>query len=376
MIYRRIILAGALCAGGLFKQCVAQKATLIVGTYTEAGSSGIRTYRMNTQTGTYQLLHEYKASNPSFLCTSPDEKMLYAVEEESDSTGRAGQIISYRLKARSGKLIQVSQRSSEGNHPCYISRHPKLPLLLAGNYSTGSLAAFHIPESGYELQLDSVFTHTGKGPDKVRQTRAHVHSAVISPDGNHVLVPDLGIDRVMIYKIQSPAGTLQLAGYAACRPGSGPRHLVFHPELPLFYVTEELTGTVSVFEFKEGVARLKQTISTVPENYKGAYSVADIHISTDGRFLYVSNRAEANNLAIYKVEETGILSILAFQPVLGNKPRNFTLAPGGRLLLAGNQDSHEIVVFHRNPDTGLLTDSGIRIAGHSPVCLIWTSIKD
>lgn len=372
-----ILWIGLILGGcSIFQQLKAQEATLLVGTYTESGSSGIRTYRMNTQTGSYRLLHEYSASNPSFLCISPDEKMLYAVSEEADSTERAGQVLSFQLQARKGKLKPLAQRSSEGNHPCYISRHPRLPLLFAGNYSTGSLAAFRIPEAGNELVLDSVYRHSGKGPDAIRQTRAHVHAAVVSPDGNFVLVPDLGIDRVMIYSIASSSGNLKLTGYASCRPGAGPRHLVFHPTLPLFYVTEELTGTVSVFEFKEGIARLKQTISTVAEDYKGAYSVADIHISEDGRFLYVSNRAEANNLAIYKVDPEGILSIASFQPVLGIKPRNFTLAPGGRLVLVGNQDSHEIVIFKRDPVTGLLIDSGIRIAGHSPVCLIWAAIKN
>lgn len=340
------------------------------GTYTSGRSTGI--YRISAFSVPV-LTDSFSASNPSFLAVSPEGNTLYAVHENSDSLNNGGSVSAYRIGS-GGRLRLINTLPVGGNSPCYVSVHPDGGFVYVANYRGGSLAVFGIGKRGRLLGPIQRIEHSGKSIVASRQSAPHVHAAVVSPDGDYLLVPDLGIDKIMIYRIDRKTGLLSPAPIPSMpvHAGAGPRHLAFHPSGKFLYLTEELSGTVGVFSYDRGTLKLMQSISTVPEGYAGQFSVADIHLSPDGKYLYASNRATANSIVIYSVESTnGILAVVGFQDVLGIKPRNFMLTPDGKQLWVANQQSDEVVVFDRDNNTGLLADSGKRIAVPSPVCLIW-----
>jgi 6-phosphogluconolactonase len=340
------------------------------GTYTSGRSTGIYTVYPSSLP---KLVDSAVASNPSFLALSPDGRRLYAVHENRDSLNNGGAISAYAVNKK-GRLRFLNRLLTGGNTPCYVSVHPSGKFVYAANYGGGSLSVYGLDAKGRLTGPLQTLQHSGKSVVEVRQSSPHVHAVVLSPDGEYLLVPDLGTDKVMVYRINLQTGMLAPASepFMPVHAGAGPRHIAFHPNGKIMYLAEELSGTVGVFTYGEGKLKLMQTISTVPEDYKGTFSVADIHCSPDGRFVYASNRATANSLVIYKVDAAdGILTVVGHQPVLGVKPRNFCLSPDGKELWVANQLSDEVVVFSRDGQTGLLADSGKRIAIPSPVCLIW-----
>ncbi len=185
--------------------------------------------------------------------------------------------------------------------------------------------------------------------------------------------PDLGIDKIMIYKFQPELNKpLQPANpsFALAGAGNGPRHFTFHPNEKFAYVVEELSGTVSAYTHNNGILKFLQRVSTHPKNYKGTIGSADIHVSPDGKFLYASNRGDANTITIFSINKlTGKLSLKGYQPVLGKTPRNFVIDPTGNYLLVANQDTDNIVIFKRNKLTGLLKNTGEQLKIPKPVCL-------
>jgi 6-phosphogluconolactonase len=224
---------------------------------------------------------------------------------------------------------------------------------------------------------DSIQTiqHYGSSVNKNRQASPHVHACVVSASQNYLYVPDLGIDKVMIYHFDPFSGKIdnEKPKFYQSKAGSGPRHISFHPTLPTTYLMEELSGTVAVLKVKKnGALKLTQNISSHTKDFKGVIGSADIHVSPNGKFLYASNRGEANTIAIFSVnQKNGKLINIGHQSVFGKKPRNFNFSPDGKFLLVANQDSDEIVVFKIDTFTGLLTDTGNRIKVPNPVCIAW-----
>lgn len=346
------------------------KPSIYCGTYTSGNSTGI--YRISTFHAPV-LSDSFAASNPSFLAVSPGGNRLYAVHENSDSLNNGGSVSAYRI-SKGRRLQLLNTLPTGGNSPCYVSVHPDGRYVYVANYGGGSLAVFGIGKKGKLTGPIQVLEHSGNSIVAKRQSAPHVHAVVVSPDGDYLLAPDLGIDKIMIYRIDRQTGLLSPAPmpFMPIHAGAGPRHLAFHPSGKFLYLTEELSGTVGVFSYDRGTLKLMQSISTVPEGYAGQFSVADIHLSPDGRHLYASNRATANSIVIYSVDSTnGILSVVGYQDVLGIKPRNFILSPDGTQLWVANQQTDTIVVFNRDRNTGRLSDSGKRISVPSPVCLIW-----
>ncbi|MDQ6610138.1 MAG: lactonase family protein, partial [Bacteroidota bacterium] len=245
--------------------------------------------------------------------------------------------------------------------------------VVAGNYSGGSLVAFPINEDGSIKPYSQLITHTGNSINKSRQEMAHVHSTVFSPRGDYLFTPDLGMDKVMIYRftpsLQKPLQPALLP-YSATMPGSGPRHFIFHDNGKWAYLIEEMAGAIIGYNYKNGRLSKFQQIATHPDTASGEFGSADIHISPDGKFLYASNRGKENNITIFKIDKkTGMLSTVGYQSTMGVKPRNFCIDPTGNYLLAANQDSGNIVIFKRDKATGLLKYTGDQIMIPEPVCL-------
>lgn len=365
-------------AGGLLIALFAnaQKNKLIIGTYTSGKSEGIYIYDFDSKTGDSKFESSIKSSNPSFLAVSPDKKYLYAVNEDADSLNNGGMVSAYKFDRKRKQLSFINQQPSKGNHPCYVSVDKTNTWVIASNYSGGSFSILRKLPDGSLAAPKKAIQHDGKSLNKERQEKAHVHQALLSADNKNLLVADLGLDKVMVYDFNSYFGTTTITPgrITSVSAGSGPRHLAFHPSNKYVYLTEELSGTVAAFAYHGATGQLKlmQTISAVPEGYKGSLSGADIHVSPDGKFLYASNRGELNNLVIYKIDgATGVLSVIGFQPTLGIKPRNFSFDPTGNFLLVANQESGNISIFSVNHITGLLTDTGKSISVPNPVCLVW-----
>ena len=350
---------------------------LLVGTYTNTeNTNGIHVYSFNAETGEFaEKSKVVDITNPSYLAISKDKKNVYSVSEGGEGKG----INAFSFDVKTGKLTLLNSGSAGGNGPCYISVDDKKQTVFAGNYGGGSLSATRLNKDGSLSEDIQVIQHTGSGVNKSRQEKPHVHAVVLSPDNRFLLVPDLGTDKVNIYRYE-PGSTNPLTSaepaFASVNPGGGPRHLTFHPNGKHAYVILEMEGAIAAFDYHNGKLEGRQSISMLAPGFNGDVGAADIHISPDGKFLYGSNRGEANEIVIYSIDKNGGLTYAGRQADLINTPRNFAIDPSGNFLLVGNQNGNDIVIFKRDQNTGLLTDSGKRIPVDKPVCLKFVSINE
>ncbi len=369
---------------GLSVSLSAQKSKdqfLIIGTYTTGTNDGIYVYKFNTETGENSFVSSVKTSNPSYLAISPNQKYVYAVNENADSTKFTvtGHVAAFSFDKITGKLNFINKQESGGKHPCYVSIDKTGKWVIVGNYSSGSLAVLPVRSNGSLDSSVQVIKHEGSSVNSERQEAPHVHATVLNKNNKILYVPDLGLDEVMLYNLDNKTGKLKefVPPFVATEPGAGPRHIDIHPNGKYAYLMEELTGSVSVYEIeKNGYLSLVQNISGLPRDFEGAIGSADIHVSPDGKFLYCSNRGESNTIGIFSINKSnGQLEWIDHQSTLGKTPRNFNFDPTGNFLLVANQNSDEIVVFKRDKETGLLTDTGKRINVSKPVCLKWMPVE-
>jgi 6-phosphogluconolactonase len=365
-----LILMSTLC--GIYSY--GQNYFLLVGTYPNSGQTeDLYVYKFNSSTGELSLKeHKTGIENPSYLAISNDNQHVYAVNEISK-----GEITSFNFDPVSGDLEILNKGSSGGNGPCYIAIDENDQYVFAGNYGSGSIAAIRLEEDGSLSNDIQVIQHEGSSINNSRQRGPHVHQTVLSPDNRYVFAPDLGTDKVACYRFD-PGNTINPLALATppfteIDPGSGPRHFLFHTKKKIAYLVSELKGTITVFSQKEGELRFIETVSLLPPGYDGRIGAADIHLSSDGRFLYASNRGDANEIVIFSVARNGTLQTIGRQSTLGRTPRNFAIDPTSRFLLVANQDSGDIVVFRRDKKTGLLTDTGNKVHVTAPSCLKFVS---
>lgn len=339
--------------------------TMIVGTYTSGNSKGIYTYRFNQETGESQALSEAEISNPSYLTVSDDSRFVYAVSEHGDGSEK---VTAFRLNKASGTLDPINSQPAMGADPCYIiSTHGHI---ITANYSGGSITVFPIAGDGSLLPATEVIEFEGSGTDKKRQEKPHLHCVQTSPNGNFLFADDLGTDRIHIFEISNdPASKLLKPAnppFVALTPGSGPRHITFSPNGEQAYLINELSGAVTVFDYNNGML---SEIQSIQADTTGARGSADIHISPDGKFLYASNRLQADGLAIFSINAAdGKLTKAGYQPT-GAHPRNFIITPNGKYLLVASRDNNAVEVYERDKASGLLTPAGKEIGIDKPVCL-------
>lgn len=350
---------------------------LITGTYTAGKSEGIYVYVFNSNDGSFKEVSHVKTSNPSYLVLSPDEKFVYAVNENSDHDN-GGEVSSFAFDKKTGVLTPINKQLSHGDSPCYIDVDKTGKWLFVANYSSGTLSVLPVDAEGNIGEATTTIKHEGSGVNKDRQEKPHVHCTYISDDDKWLFVPDLGIDKVMIYAFDAATGSLKTGTqpFIKINDGAGPRHITFSPNKKFAYIIEEMGGAVNAFEYNDGKFKAIQRIAAVQKEDKGFIGSADIHISADGKFLYASNRGGFNTLAIYKInQQNGKLTLTGHQKALGDIPRNFSIDPSGKFLLVANQESDDVVIFKRNEKTGLLTDTGKRISVGKPVCLKWAGVE-
>jgi 6-phosphogluconolactonase len=352
-----------------------QEYYLFTGTYTSGESKGIYVHSFNASTGDITPVSVAEGvSNPSFLALAPSGKYLYAVNQNSGGT--PSEVSAFSFDPASGKLTFINKQLSGSDGPCYISTDANGKWVMVGHYTGGTLTAFPVDKNGGLKSYAQQVAHTGTSINKQRQEKAHVHATVFTPDQRFLLVPDLGMDKVMIYRFdpafyKKPLTAAKKQAFVSTKPGSGPRHLSFHPSQPYMYLIEELSGTVSAYQYDKDTFKLIQNISSHAPDYTGSKGSADIHVSPDGKFLYASNRGDAHNLAIFEINpSTGKLAARGFQSTMGTVPRNFMIDPTGNYLLVANQQSSNVVIFKRDKQTGQLQPTGKEIRVPNPVCLV------
>lgn len=353
-----------------------QPIDLLIGTYTNNGKSkGIYVYAFDPVRGSAVLKTTTESENPSFLAVSANRKYVYAANENGDGQGATS---AYAYDEDTGKLTFLNQQLTQGDAPCHITTDRRGTHVILSNYSGGSVSVFPIERNGSLGPLRQLIQHTGSGPDKSRQQAPHVHSAFFTPDEKRVYVQDLGTDKINIYDFQ-PSDTHSPLVPAAQpfvkgAPGGGPRHVAQSADGSVVYLVQEMTAKVMVYRRQDGQLSTIQEIEMNPEGFSGQNGAADIKLSPDGKFLYASNRGEANTLAIYRVHTPdGTLTKIGNQSVLGRGPRNFNISPDGNYLLVANQNTDEVVVFARDTATGMLNDTGHRIDVPAPVCLVFVN---
>lgn len=361
----------------------AQDSYLYVGSYTTfkdgtpTGSEGIYVYHFHSETGKLDSIGctEGVVESPSFLAVSPNNDYLYA---GSDTRSKdEGTVSAFDINRKTGELTFINKVPSSGLNPIYVNVAANNAMLLAANYGSGSFTMFKLLPDGKIAYRFAFQELEGSSVDTVRQTKPHPHMAAMMPNSPFIVVTDLGADAVYVYVYLSQSG-LQVKSKLDTTggniiPGSGPRHIAFHPKGKSIYLLNEMSGSIDVFSFDLGDMELIQRIATHPDTLQGPFEAADIHFSPDGKFLYASNRGTENNIAIYKVSGKGKLSLVGYQSTLGETPRNFTLDPTGKFLLVANQKTGNVVVFSRDTKTGLLSPTGQTINVPEPSCLkmIW-----
>ena len=339
-----------------------------VGTYTDGDSEGIYEYELLRDGSLKQRGLRATTENPSFLFKSNDGKFLLAVNEVMNEDG-VGFVSSFRIEEDS--MAFINKVSSGGGHPCHITMNAE-NFIVVSNYSGGNMGLIQLESDGQLSDLLDVQQHSGKGIHD-RQDGPHAHSGWFTKDGSLVSV-DLGTNQLWFSRIDSATKKfvpMEPANFTMDE-GAGPRHLAFHPEKQWIYVVNELSSSVALLKrnAESGLHEIVQTISTLPEGFESFNSCADIHISSDGKYVYASNRGH-NSIVIFSVNErTGELQLTGHVATEGKTPRNFALSPKEDFLLVANQDSHNIVSFKRNPATGLLSLVD-EISAPKPVCILF-----
>ena len=365
---------GALSMVGNAADAARQKSRFYVGTYTDHGSKGIYAYRFDSATGASTSLGlAAESANPSFLAIAPSGKFLYAVNEISKFNGQpTGAVSAFAIQPKTAKLTLLNQVSSRGAGPAHIALDRSGKYALVSNYDAGSVTVFPLLEDGSLGEATAFVQHKGSSVNKERQEGPHAHAAAFSPDNRFVIVADLGLDQLLVYRFNAAAGTLASdPQIVRAVPGAGPRHLVFDAAGRHLYVVNEMQSTVVTYAYDAANGTLSelQIVSALPKGFARASEAAEIEIHSSGKFLFASNRGD-DSIAVFAVNaKDGTLTPLEFVSTGGKTPRNFELDPTGAWLLVANQDSDDIVVFRVDPSTGHLTRSGPELHVPSPVCV-------
>jgi len=390
-VSRRVFLQGALATAIATKASAMgftpQHRFAYIGTYTgsDGNGQGIYLYEANPFTGELTLVKLAAAiTDPSFILVSPSGRFLYANNEVSNFEGTSGSVNAFSIDPQTGELTLIDTVSSAGSGPVYLSFDATGRFIFVANYGGGSVSVLPVEQDGALGNPIDVHTDAGDvGPTKATDAPAgsfafsghdapHAHCIVPSPNNEFVLYTDLGQDRIYVYNFDAATGALSAAAtpYVSVPPGDGPRHLCFHPSGRWLYSIQEEASTVMVFRFDQSTGELDSTqiISALPPGFKGSSFAAEVRISSDGRFLYASNRLE-DSICVFAVGDEGELKFLSTAATRGDYTREFTIDPTGRFLYSCNQRSDNVTGYRINSDTGGLQFIEQYIAVGTPACL-------
>jgi 6-phosphogluconolactonase len=365
---------GALSVVGNAADAARQKYTFYVGTYTDRGSKGIYAYRFDSATGESTSLGlAAESTAPSFLAIASSGQFLYAVNEISQFNGQpTGAVSAFAIQPATAKLVLLNQVASRGQGPAHIALDRGGKYALVSNYDSGNVAVFPVLRNGQLGEATAFVQHKGSSVNKERQEGPHAHAAVFSPDNRYVIVADLGLDQLLVYRFDAAAGALGSdPQIVRSVPGAGPRHLMFDAAGRHLYVINEMQSTVVTYAYDgaNGTLHELQILSALPKGFARNSEAAEIEAHASGKFIFSSNRGD-DSIAVFAVNaKDGTLTPVEIDSTGGKTPRNFALDPTGSWLLAANQDSDDIVVFRVDASTGHLTRTGAEVHVPSPVCV-------
>jgi len=360
-----------------------------IGTYTrdapggdsgKAQSEGIYVAKVDQETGQLELLQTVASDNPSFLALSPDQQFLFAINEIKDFEGKeVGSVEAYRIDEGTGEIALINRQALPGSIPAHLAVDPSGQHLIVALYIGGSYVVLPIGADGSLGAAVDEVAQQGSGPNEQRQEAPHPHATTFDPAGRFIATADLGIDKVEIFELQD--GKLAKVSEVAMEPGAGPRHVAFNPDGTVLYVINELNATIAALPYDADSGKLGEpvaTVSTVPDDFPGAKSTAEIMVHPSGKFLYGSNRrfsdhADADSIAVFRLDEQGVPERAQLVTEDIAFPRAFQLDPTGTWLYALNQKGDSIVQFAIDQETGELTPTGNVAEIPTPVSLVFTT---
>lgn len=349
---------------------------VFVGTYTGKESRGIYSFSFDASKEKAEAFRlAAAAENPSFLALHPNRRFLYAVNEINEFDGEAsGAASAYQIQP-DGSLLFLNQAATGGGAPCHLAVEATGNFLLVANYNGGSVSVFRLGGDGSIEERTELAQHLGSGRHPRRQRRPHAHSVNLDIGNRYVAAADLGVDKVFVYPLDAATGRLHLAKARAVSlpPGSGPRHLAFHPQGKWAFVNSELSSSLTSLRWNSAKGTLEPVDmkSTLPSDFAGGNSTAEVRAHPNGKFVYVSNRGH-DSIAVFGVDTaTGRLTPIEREPTQGQTPRHFGLSPCGEYLLAANQKSNSIVIFRIDSASGKLEATGLKVEAPTPVCVLF-----
>lgn len=370
------LLPVSLTATALIFACSEEEPALNHWVYFGTGASHIYVSKFDPGSGQLGAPREAaEIGRPGFLAIHPSADILYAVGREvKEGSPPEGFAAAFRIDTATGDLQAINRGPTAGRGASHVAVNATATVLAAVNYGDGNTVSLALKPDGSIGELVSDLPHSGSSAHPQRQTGPHPHSANFTPDGSFVIVPDLGTDELVSYSVDPATARLARRSDPQVKmaPGSGPRHMTFHPNGRWAYVINELASTIAVLEYGAGEGSLEpvQTISTLPEDYDGpTNTTAEVLVHPNGRFLYGSNRG-SNTIAVFAIESsTGRLSFVQRESTGGDWPRNFRLSLDGAFLLVANQRSDDVHVFRVDSETGSLTPTGASVSVPGPMCV-------
>lgn len=347
---------------------------VFVSAFTAGEEGAIHAYRFDSQSGQLKLLQRTTdVENPFFLAISPDHRFLYAIDAKEFGGQEEEFVAAYAIESDNGKLRRLNRQGARGTASCYLAVDASGQSVLVANYSSGTVAALPVRDDGSLSPSASFIQHSQENDDAQSKNVAKAHSIVVSPDNRFALAADLGINQILNYRLDPATAKLtanEAQPFVQLPPGSGPRHLTFHPNGQRVYVINELGNTVTFFDYATDTAKLteRQTISTLPDDFSGKSFTADLKITPDGKFLYGTNRGH-DSIAIFRIAGDGELQRVGIEPSLGKGPQNLLITSDGRWLMCANMPGNNLVVFAIDANTGALKATGEPISIPMPSCI-------
>lgn len=370
------------------KENMSKHRLVFIGTYTEEIVSktgqifkgmgmgmGIYVYKLDVTSGLMKQCGLAEGvPNPSYLAIDPSRRFLYAVNELREfEDAPTGAVSAFSVEPGSGRLRFLNRKPSYGTDPCHLTVDKTGRYVLVANYTSGSVCVLPIREDGSLAEATDVIQHQGSSSDPVRQSGPHAHAVTLDDTGRYAFVPDLGLDKLMIYKFDAKRGKLEPSEepWVEVTAGAGPRQLAMHSRGGYVYLINELNSTMTAFRYdkSKGTLREIQTLSTLPKDFEGASTCARVQISASGKFLYGSNRGH-DSIVIYAIDQVnGKLTCIGHRSTQGKTPRHFAIGPAGEFLIIANQDTEDVVAFRLDPTSGELGATGHSVDVPTPVCV-------
>lgn len=353
----------------------ADKPLVFISAFAPGDKGAIHAFHLDVESGELRpATRTTGVAQPFFLALSSDHKFLYSIDAQGGFGGKTDeQIAAFKIMGHDGGLKLLNRQSARGTAACYLDVDSTGKAIVVANYSSGSVASLPIQKDGSLGKAASFVQHTGSSVNPQRQKEPHAHCFVVSPNNRHAYAADLGLDKILCYTLDAKTAKLSpnKQPFAKTPAGAGPRHLTFHPNGKHLYVINELTNSVTAFDYdgKTGELTRQQTISTLPKDFDGTSYCADLKITPDGRFLYGTNRGH-DSIAAYRIGDDGKLTLLGIEPSLGKGPQNLAIAAGGKLLICANMPGNNVVLFRIDQKSGALKVVGKPVEMPGPSCIM------